>query len=968
MSKPLFSIVAISRNESKTLPHLIASLKEFQSRGGEICIVDTGSTDGTPDVARSLGCVVKEVGTKYVHTIGGDYAKKINERFIVENEISVVSGGQTYFDFAAARNDVVSIASNDWVCTVDCDEQLTRLDIDGINKIISSDPELAHFEYNFVFSHDQFGAELIKFVQSKFYNRKRMEWKGIIHEMLSPIIGGNRFFLGEELFKLEHWQNPETNRRGYLVGLAVDCYEHQEKDRNSHYFAREMWWNGRPWSAAKEFKRHIEMKAWPAERAESMLYLSRIYGAMEHPEEQIEWIHKAAALTPERREPIFELAQVYARRGNWQEAKAYAKAAMEIPWNGWYGSSMSQYTNEPHEILYRACGWTGDIPGAREHLLKCLEFQRENYEYLRDTQFYFDYPANFIAGWFSYPEQLFVYENAKKMESWVELGSWKGKSTHAAASSGCPKVIAIDHFEGSLAEPDAHAQAKDGSVYEEYKKNVGHFKNLKTMKMSFDEAVKEFPDHSVDAVFIDGGHTEDEVRNDIRKWKNKARILLCGHDYCSAWGGVTKAVDEELGGPDEVHDSVWVKWLVRPKVSICIPTLGRPEKLHRLLEKIKENAEYDNYEIIVEEDKPIPNNEGCPTVLKRCVDRSTGDFVMFLGNDVIPQPNFLQEAIWQMIRAFPEMDGFVALNDGYWEEGDAATHWLASKKLLPMLGGEFFHTGYYHTGCDNELMARCEMLGKYTWAKNAKIIHDHPINSGFVEGVDEIYAQSYSGPRHDHDNELYEKRSKEFGFNKRVWRSMRKIPKIIWSIWLNDNKEIPELVKKCLASRNIEGYEHRLITLENCFRNKYVNECLSRNDVKGWAKAADYLRGVYLYYEGGIYLDADTEVLKPFDDLLSNELFACKEDNGFVANGIIGAIPFHPSMMEYITQMDKLSGSDDKVFENGMEVWTPIAYRAEADGHAKIYPQEYFLPYNHQTNKVNVTPNTHTYHNLTQRN
>lgn len=49
--------------------------------------------------------------------------------------------------------------------------------------------------------------------------------------------------LGEEIFKLEHWQNPETNRGGYLKGLAVDCFQHQEKDRNSHYFSREMFWN-----------------------------------------------------------------------------------------------------------------------------------------------------------------------------------------------------------------------------------------------------------------------------------------------------------------------------------------------------------------------------------------------------------------------------------------------------------------------------------------------------------------------------------------------------------------------------------------------------------------------------------------------------------------------------------------------------------------------------------------------------
>lgn len=79
------------------------------------------------------------------------------------------------------------MSSNDWVCTVDADEILTKIDIDKINEIIKSDPNIAHFEYNFVFSHMPDGSELIKFVQSKFYNKKKMNWVGIIHEMVTPL-------------------------------------------------------------------------------------------------------------------------------------------------------------------------------------------------------------------------------------------------------------------------------------------------------------------------------------------------------------------------------------------------------------------------------------------------------------------------------------------------------------------------------------------------------------------------------------------------------------------------------------------------------------------------------------------------------------------------------------------------------------------------------------------------------------
>lgn len=146
---------------------------------------------------------------------------------------------------------------------------------------------------------------------------------------------------------------------------------------------------------------------------------------------------------------------------------------------------------------------------------------------------------NKIEGWMSKEELNFLYKMAGEMDSIVEIGSWKGRSTHALLSGCKGDVTAIDHFKGSPHEY-AHVGIKP---YDDFKKNVGMFKNLKVLKMSSDNAVSKVG--KVDMVFIDGEHTYEAVKNDIEKWLPKTKKLICGHDF--QWQTVQQAVTEKLG-------------------------------------------------------------------------------------------------------------------------------------------------------------------------------------------------------------------------------------------------------------------------------------------------------------------------------------------------------------------------------------------------------------------------------------
>lgn len=193
------------------------------------------------------------------------------------------------------------------------------------------------------------------------------------------------------------------------------------------------------------------------------------------------------------------------------------------------------------------------------------------------------------------------------------------------------------------------------------------------------------------------------------------------------------------------------------------------------------------------------------------------------------------------------------------------------------------------------------------------------------------------------------------------------IPKRIFTIWLNDEPGFPELIERCVAThRDLPGYEHVLITLATRERDawpKYVHECI---EAKHWAKAADFLRVWYLEREGGIYLDADVEVLegKSFDDLLDQEIFCCEEENGFVSNAIIGSVAHHPVLQDFLGKVERnFRGAGDLVFQPGMFLWTEITRYTEG---VKIYPPDVFLPYNHHLDRLELTENSRTIHHFSR--
>ncbi len=100
------------------------------------------------------------------------------------------------------------------------------------------------------------------------------------------------------------------------------------------------------------------------------------------------------------------------------------------------------------------------------------------------------------------------------------------------------------------------------------------------------------------------------------------------------------------------------------------------------------------------------------------------------------------------------------------------------------------------------------------------------------------------------------------------------IPQIIHYCWFGRG-EMPQLAKDCIASwhKYMPDWEYKLWNEDNFDVNQipYVKEAY---EAKKYAFVSDYVRLWALYNEGGLYMDVDFVVYKPFDELLHWNAFA----------------------------------------------------------------------------------------------
>lgn len=183
LAQPRLSLCMIVRDEIDCLQRCIDSVKDIVD---EIVIVDSGSTDGTLDLAKR-------------------YASKLAQ--IVWND-----------DFSHARNIALDMATGDWILQLDADEHLRKESCSDLLQSIGKSDMLA---YNLAVRNHREGGYCEIFFPARLFRRMpTVRYSGRVHEQVTPSL-------------LEIMRSDPRWRSGTLENVIIEHLGYRQQNKES---------------------------------------------------------------------------------------------------------------------------------------------------------------------------------------------------------------------------------------------------------------------------------------------------------------------------------------------------------------------------------------------------------------------------------------------------------------------------------------------------------------------------------------------------------------------------------------------------------------------------------------------------------------------------------------------------------------------------------------------------------------
>jgi glycosyltransferase involved in cell wall biosynthesis len=280
------AIYTISKNEEKHVERWYNSTKEADYH----IIADTGSTDATVEIARTLG-------------------------------ITVVPIHIFPFRFDDARNASLAVVPKDadYCVALDMDEVLTPGWRKHLEAAFAKGIDRPSYKRIEAFNED--GSIASEFNGFKVHRRDGIRWHYPIHEVphwYKEEPETKEFIAG---FETHHLQDKTKSRGQYLPMLEMAVRENPDS-RNLYYLGREQSYHQQYDKSAETLKKYLEISIFPEERAAACRILSKA-----EPDNAEEWFMKG---TEEFacRESILALANYYYTKAMWDECLLVAEKAL----------------------------------------------------------------------------------------------------------------------------------------------------------------------------------------------------------------------------------------------------------------------------------------------------------------------------------------------------------------------------------------------------------------------------------------------------------------------------------------------------------------------------------------------------------------------------------------------------------------------------------------------------------------
>ena len=199
------------------------------------------------------------------------------------------------------------------------------------------------------------------------------------------------------------------------------------------------------------------------------------------------------------------------------------------------------------------------------------------------------------------------------------------------------------------------------------------------------------------------------------------------------------------------------------------------------------------------------------------------------------------------------------------------------------------------------------------------------------------------------------------------------IPKIIHNAWFGRGEKADHF-KRCMDTWRVIHPDWQYIEMNedtlpaHLMQSAYIKSVLGRRE---FVKATELARLYALWKFGGVYLDADVELIKPLDSLLGENFFIGRESAQVINGAVIGSVAgemsvFDGAVINYLLDAFPLQ-SDGRLTAN---YYGPIyltqklnVWLAGGD-EATVLTPDFFYPYDSEQTLADavITPKTVAIH------